>query len=513
MKYNSTSFIPVFFHNFVILFFLCNLCQGQTLLKNSTKTITIGGRVSSNAVNPFWFRTAQNGTSPYKSNHFYLSATFYKEYDSTYNLNKKLNKFNLGFGFQPIANIGKKSEIIFPDAYIKLRYGIFELMGGNRREISGLVDSTLSSGSYAISNNALPYPKIQISIPNYWRIFKNFPLSIKGDFSIGHLGEQYYVKNQIFHKKSFYGRIGKDNWPIQLLGGFNHQFQFGGELNNIKTLNSIAGNKFPESFKDFVYAISGISLNKSTSQEYIDTEEYTAYDLTNRVGNHFGSIDVGLNLILRKTQIMIYRQSVYDDGGLFYLNNIFDGLNGVSITLEKTINPHIKLHKINLEYFNSSNQGGPIPPGKESNAQTRGADNYFNHGQFLDGWSYQGQSLGSPFITPHYTVIDKFPKYTNRGISEKEVLFFSNNNRVKAIHAAFSLSVYGTNLTLHGSHSKNFGTYRFPFVLEGNQLSLGLFSITPLIKYRKVLMLDIGFDNYGIFSKTIGTRIGITQLL
>lgn len=84
---------------------------------------------------------------------------------------------------------------------------------------------------------------------------------------------------------------------------------------------------------------------------------------------------------------------------------------------------------------------------------------------------------------------------------------------MKATHAAFNLCVYGTNLTLHGSHSKNFGTYRFPFVLEGNQLSLGLFSITPLIKYRKVLMLDIGFDNYGIFSKTIGTRIGITQLL
>ena len=68
------------------------------MLKNSTKTITIGGRVSSNAVNPFWLRTAQNGSSPHKSNHFYLSATFYKEYDSTYNLNKKLNKFNFGFG-------------------------------------------------------------------------------------------------------------------------------------------------------------------------------------------------------------------------------------------------------------------------------------------------------------------------------------------------------------------------------------------------------------------------------
>ncbi len=513
MKYNSTSFIPNFFHRLVILFFLFNICQGQTFLKNSTKSATLGGRVSSNGVNPFWLRTAQNGISPHKSNHFYLSATIYKEYDSTYNLNKKLNKFNFGFGLQPIANIGKKSELIIPDAYIKLRYGIFELMGGNRREISGLVDSTLSSGSYAVSNNALPYSKIQISIPNYWRIFKNFPLAIKGDFSIGHLGEQYYVKNQIFHKKTLYGRIGKENWPIQLFGGFNHQFQFGGELNNIKTLKSIAGNNFPDSFKDFVYAISGISLNKSTTQQYIDTEDYTSYDLTNRVGNHFGSIDVGFDLKLRKAKLMVYRQSVYDDGGLFYLNNIFDGLNGVTLSLEKTIIPHFRLHKITLEYFNSSNQGGPIPPGKETNAQTRGADNYFNHGQFLDGWSYQGLSLGSPFITPHFTVIDKFPKYTNAGISENEILFFSNNNRVKAAHVAFNLSIYDTELMFHGSYSRNFGTYKFPFVPAANQLSMGLFSTTSLLKFRKVLKLDIGFDNNGIFSKTIGTNIGITQLL
>lgn len=57
--------------------------------------------------------------------------------------------------------------MIVPEAYLKARWGIFELSGGRRREIVGLLDTTLSTGSYAWSGNALPIPKIQLEIRDY----------------------------------------------------------------------------------------------------------------------------------------------------------------------------------------------------------------------------------------------------------------------------------------------------------------------------------------------------------
>lgn len=485
--------------------------SGQSFFKKTQKTAGAGFMASSSGQNPFWLRTNQYGTVPVNSNLFYVSGSIYQEYDSTYNLSKKLNKFNFGYGLQPILNIGKATQLVLPDAYFKVRYGIFEGYVGNRREISGLVDSTLSSGAYAISNNALPFPKIQIAIPNYWRIAKKLPLSIKGDFSIGHLGAQYYVKNQLFHKKTFYARIGNDNWPIQLFGGFNHQFQFGGKLNNLTELKSIAGNNFPNSFRDFLYAVTGISLNKGSNQTFIDPEDYTSYDLTNRVGNHFGSIDIATSIQTKAGSLFIYRQSVYDDGGLFYLNNISDGLNGVSFTFKKPLSSTINLKKINVEYFNSSSQGGPIPPGKEQNPQTRGADNYFNHGQFIDGWAYNEFTLGSPYITPHGNTRPELPKYVISNGRSGDLLYFTNNNRVKAINLGIMLSVHNTEVSIRNSFSQNFGTYRYPFAAAVNQTSTAIMTNTYLPKYHKRLMINVGWDNNGIYKKSFGTNIGISH--
>ena len=58
-------------------------------------------------------------------------------------------------------------QFLIPVAYIKAKFGAFEIYAGRRKEIFGLVDSTLSSGSYIWSGNALPMPKIQISTPNF----------------------------------------------------------------------------------------------------------------------------------------------------------------------------------------------------------------------------------------------------------------------------------------------------------------------------------------------------------
>ncbi|KAF4530856.1 hypothetical protein B566_EDAN018889, partial [Ephemera danica] len=53
------------------------------------------------------------------------------------------------------------------EAYAKAKWKAFELYAGRRKEIQGLVDTTLTSGSYIWSGNTLPMPKIDLSIQNY----------------------------------------------------------------------------------------------------------------------------------------------------------------------------------------------------------------------------------------------------------------------------------------------------------------------------------------------------------
>jgi len=511
INFTSNTSIRTFIYFLIYLGFSVGKTFGQDFIQKASKSVGTGLIASTSGQNPFWLRSNQYGAMPFSSNAFYAEANINKAYDSTYTLDKKLTKFNFGYGINTLAFVGKTNTIMIPEAYLKIRYGVFEAFVGRKKETIGLVDTTLTSGSFAYSNNALPIPKIQISIPNYVNIDKSGLISFKGNFAFGTLGKQYYVKNQVFHHKSLYGKLGKNAWPVNVIAGFTHQIQMGGELNNIKTLKSIAGNKFPGSFSDYLYAVTGLSLNTTKSQIYLDPDNYTSYDLTNRVGNHFGNIDIGASIKNKFFDINIYRQSVYDDGSLYYLNNIADGLKGISFSFKKQLFEKYKLNKVVIEYFNSSSQGGPIPPGKEVNPETRGVDNYFNHGQFLDGWAYNNKTIGNPFITPYKDTNENLPRYLYKNLADKEVSFFTNNNRVKSVYMAIQQEVYDIHITLKASLSKNYGTYKFPFNSPINQLSLGAFALTHIKKINKTVVLNCGYDSYGVFKQNFGTNMGIRQ--
>jgi hypothetical protein len=49
-----------------------------------------------------------------------------------------------------------------------------------------------------------------------------------------------------------------------------------------------------------------------------------------KVGNHMGSIDQGFEYDFDKSQIIAYHQFFYEVGGLYHLNNVKDGLWGLS---------------------------------------------------------------------------------------------------------------------------------------------------------------------------------------
>ena len=64
-------------------------------------------------------------------------------------------KFDWGYGLNTVVNVGSENQLILPEAYVKGRLGAFELYVGRRKEIIGLVDTLLTSGSYIWSGNTL----------------------------------------------------------------------------------------------------------------------------------------------------------------------------------------------------------------------------------------------------------------------------------------------------------------------------------------------------------------------
>lgn len=383
----------------IILFSGISNLFSQTIISNLRSSIELGTYLSTSGQNPFWLRSNQYGIVPLESQFITLRGSAYKEFDSTKTDNNKISKFGYGYGASTAINVGKVNQIYLPEAYIKIRFGAFEFYGGRRKEIVGLVDTTLTSGSYIWSGNALPLPKLQLSIPNYTSIIGKGLISIKGSYSHGWFGTQGNTKNFFLHQKTLYGRIGKPNWKVKFYGGFNHQVQWGGRPLKpyIESQTGKLITTYGNDFETYMNVVTGVSLNTKGGT---DIPGIPINDAWNRSGNHLGSVDIGAEINFNKFDLLLYRQSIYDDGSLYYLNNISDGLLGISIKRKNIIHGLIGF---NFEYLNTTNQGGN--GGSENTIpELRGMDNYFNNS--LYGWYFRGTTLGTPFFISSQDIHD-----------------------------------------------------------------------------------------------------------
>lgn len=495
-----------------LFFFLLSyafIAKAQNMLLNNKYSVESSMFLSTTDRLPFWLRSNQYGEVPLEAQFLQLGAEMQHEYDSTYTIAKKLNKFSYGYGARGIANVGKVNQFRLTEAFAKVRYGSFELYAGRRREIVALTDSIYSSGSFSISKNAQPITQIKLLTPNYINVFGMKYLSVKMGYSHGWFNLQNNLKGVLLHQKSIYAKLGTERWKIVFLAGFNHQVQFGGKFKDNRQLSSINKGYFPKSFQDYIWVVSGIPLGSLKTVSKIDSTKYTSYDLTNRVGNHLGTIDLAARINLKKASILLYRQSFYDDGSLFYLNNISDGLSGISITKKSAATSFFSFNNLNIEYFNSSSQGGNLGPEKTVINQLRGWDDYYNHGQFIDGWSNKGFTLGNPFIEPQEGLSTNLPSniYNN---SKDSIVFYSNNNRIKAFSTSLSLNInFRTLIILKNSVTKNYGTYRTPFSQPIYQFSHSLEGQKKIntIKVNSIL----AFNSLGIYNKTLGFKISICK--
>lgn len=484
------------------IFFLCfcgSICFSQAIFSKVKYQLESGLYISTSNQTPFWLRSNQYGIVPLESQFLTMRGAAHKEYDSTKNNQNKLKKFGYGYGASLAANVGKKSNLFLPESYLKVRYGVFEIYGGRRKEIVGLVDTILTSGSYIWSGNALPMPKTQISIPNFTSIIGHGLISIKGAFAHGWF-DNGYVKNYYLHQKWIYGRIGKPDWRMKLYAGFNHQVQWGGRPAKpyIESETGTLISKFPSDFATYLKVVSGVSLNKNDTGTDVGIPLNEAW---NRAGNHLGTLDIATEVSLKNIDLFLYRQSIYEDGSLFYLNNIADGLLGFSI---KRKNIQKGLTKICFEYFNTTSQGGITGSGNTI-PQLRGQDNYFNNSLYLNAWAYNQNIIGTPLITPLSQINSVLISKYNYGDVPQTYIA---NNRVNGFNIALSGKTPNMNFTTKLMLTNNFGLY-------GLRFSAKQFSFFQQINYQLphyTLVANLSIDRGQFFTNNLGCYIGVRRI-
>ncbi len=383
-------------------------------------TVEIGGYAATTNRTPFWLRANQYGIVPFSS----PSQTVRLDLKAGYKLFQPRRRVNVAYGLSVAGNLEPVNParadqllhgvVLLPEAWVGLRLGAMELYGGRRREIFGLADSTIGTGSYSWSGNALPVPKIQLSIPTFTPIgFTHGWIEVLGGLAHGWLDPTGYVNHTFLHQSFGYVRIGRPSSIVRVVAGFNHQAVWGGYSQDLVKIGLAKDPNLPTGFQDLL----AVALGNNSA--LTDTAAYTAFDQTNRVGNHLGTIDIGAEIDLVRHTLLFYRQNIYEAGALYYLTNITDGLHGVRL---RRNNPTGLLQDLVFEVLNTTSQGGPL-----FTTMQRGKENYFNNQQFRDGWSYQNMTIGTPFIPPAWG-----PN------GEKPYGYFTLNNRVRVWHLGMS---------------------------------------------------------------------------
>lgn len=478
------------------LFILISLLFSFFIVKAQVKDVHISleaqGGATTDGVVPFWFRANQFGSVPSSGGFGSLVAKLRKDRDTA-------KTFDWSASFEGRGNAGENSKFILVEGVVRAHAGIFELKAGRSKDIIGIVDSTLSSGAFSISGNALGVPKVSLSIPDYY----NLPIlgklfSVKGTLSNGYLGnvnvrvgerpknfKGYYLENALYIK------FGKPSWRFKIQGGYNHEAVWGDERR----------------------VFSRFELSSLETSWYVLTGKLYQ---GSKVGNHLGSLDLGAEYRFDDFTLSAYRQNFYDIGALWSLANISDGLNGITIVNNRPASGSVYWKKFLIEFLYTANQAGHLSSKKTKS----GAENYYNNYEYEEGWSYNGVGLGTPFIT---TVNDV--RSDQIGNNNKQ---FFINNRVMAWHTGVVFGAFNCLFTGKFSYSKNWGTYdngteryrsvsgvikrpgNYGAFKEVNQYSTYLSAIKPFANGYSVGS-DIAYDRGGLLNNSLGLIIRISK--
>ena len=451
----------------------------------------LGGYASTDSRLPFWLRANQWGEVPLTS----PAATgrvglHYRSPGAV----RDSARFGWEAGVRAVTNIAPRPQFLLPEAYAKLRWRKWELMAGREREVLGIVDSTLSTGSYSWSGNALPIPRIKLGLSEYVSLgfLKNF-VAIKGFYVHGWY-DNPYIQGAYFHQKTLYGRFGKPEAKIHLHLGLVHNAVWGGSADYLRDNPVAVDGKLTTSLGDY---LTGVVLGMIPKDRAND--RFTEFDGTNRVGNHVGHYDMALDWKLPAMKLLIYRQHPFEDASGLQIQNLPDGLYGLSLRREETFASFFSWKGIVVEYLTTLDQSGDSFD--LTGSRFKGLDNYFNHAQYREGWSYRGRGVGTPFI----------PSRTEVAGTIAPTGEYFPSNRVEVYHLGLEgVLVQKIRLLAKLSYSRNFGTINVPFAPPLGQVSSILAFEAPFSRWGSTrLRGQLAYDRGGLYPEAFGGYLGI----
>ncbi|GAB4021679.1 capsule assembly Wzi family protein [Spirosoma koreense] len=406
--------------------------------------VEVGGLVSSSGRTPFWLRANQFGVVPNSAPVGTLraglsGAVLLTDTSGSYARKAPSRAWVLSYAAEVVGNAGKEAQLLAPEYYLRLAHRQLELVVGRRRDVIGLVDTTLTSGSYAWSGNALPLPKVQIGTKGFAPIGRRKWLAINAFMAHGWFANTDYMQHSFLHQKSVIFRVGKPASPVRVYIGVNHSVQWGGHSDSLDYHYAVNGN-LPGQLRDFPNVLFAIRTDG------LDNPRITSYDYTNLYGNHIGSVDFGFELRLPVVTLMLYHQHSFDDSSGLFFKNLPDGLSGLRIQPVSQGSSAFRIDDFLIEFLSTLNQSGPI---YDPFNKIFGADNYFNNQQYQEGWAYKNRIIGTPFITLKQ---DTKPEY------QHNAHWVVNNNRIQMAHLAMRATVaQRMSLMAKLSYSKNYG--------------------------------------------------------
>lgn len=348
--------------------------------------------------------------------------------------------FYVGYGAALYNNNHLRSTFLV-EGYAQAGYQTWQVRAGRYQEFTGELDPTLSSGSFGISGNALPIPKVALAVTDYTAVpFTHGWVQFKGQFVHGWLGNTADIKGAFLHQKSFYLRVGKKRLSVH--GGLTHFAQWGG---------TFSSGQAPSRFTDYLRIIVGASGNADDP-----VYQQGPVDIANAVGNHIIIPDFGLTFRKNNAVLQLYTQTIFDKGiGDSANTNQRDRLAGLKILSRDRLvgiswetNKKAFLQKILVEGIYTKYQGGPII--------YNGRDNYYNNGTYSMGWQYRGRIIGTPLFINRETAANYGANLNSNVLNDWSVI----SNRIIGLH----LGIKGTlaaNLTyrLLATHVRHYGNY------------------------------------------------------
>ncbi|GAB3321655.1 capsule assembly Wzi family protein [Larkinella ripae] len=458
----------------------------------------LGALVSSTDRTPFWLRANQFGTVPLSAPVGTVRLGLAGAVLLRDTAHARRNRpWTLSYRAEAVGNVGQSSQLLLPEAYLKLAHRGIEFVAGRRREVIGLVDSTLSSGSYAWSGNALPIPKVQFGTRGFVPLGRRGWLSINAFMAHGWYADTWYMRHSFLHQKSLLFRIGKPASAVRLYAGINHSVQWGGQSDYVDPKLAVNG-KLPGRLADFPNVLFAIRTNG------LNNDRISSFDYVNLYGNHLGSIDFGGELRFSGLNLLLYHQHVFEDVTGMFFKNLPDGLSGIRLRNNRPAASGFQLNDVLFEFLTTLSQSGPTL--YQAGKNWKGADNYFNNSQYREGWTYQDRVIGTPFLTRRQDVRTVYQNSSDWAIV---------NNRVQAFHAALRATVARqVDVRLKVSYSRNYGIPEIFLPGPPAQLSTWVQAGVPLRWLSGAhLTAALAVDKGQLYEDAVGGFLGLRKTL